>query len=187
MERKKTPGRTCRPADRRPDDTARGNQPRSMNLGVLAASPIAVTATTTTSPRTKPVPQARASRNANKTGPFASKTGSPTGRQAIALGEVARFLTTLRLARAGTVQAAWVAVAFHLIRLQTREAGRKIARREVSGAAAAPIAPLAQLDRASVYGTEGCRFESCKVRLFSTGVTASGVFARWQFRQLERF
>ena len=25
-------------------------------------------------------------------------------------------------------------------------------------------AALAQLDRASVYGTEGCRFESCKVR-----------------------
>src|SRR5688572_3954555 len=30
------------------------------------------------------------------------------------------------------------------------------------GAAAA----LAQLDRASVYGTEGCRFESCKLRFF---------------------
>ena len=168
MERKKTPGRTCRPADRRPDDTARGNQPRSMNLGVLAASPIAVTATTTASLRTKPVPQPRASRNASKIGLFASKTGSPTGRQAIGIGEVARFLTTRRLACAGTVQAASVALAFHLIRLQTRVAGHKIARPEVSGAAAAPIAPLAQLDRASVYGTEGCRFESCKVRFPSS-------------------
>jgi len=27
----KNPGPACRPADRRPDDTARGNQPRSMN------------------------------------------------------------------------------------------------------------------------------------------------------------
>jgi hypothetical protein len=26
-------------------------------------------------------------------------------------------------------------------------------------------APLAQLDRASVYGTEGCRFDSCTVQL----------------------
>ena len=26
------------------------------------------------------------------------------------------------------------------------------------------LAPLAQLDRASVYGTEGCRFESCEAR-----------------------
>ena len=25
------------------------------------------------------------------------------------------------------------------------------------------IAPVAQLDRASVYGTEGCRFEPCQV------------------------
>src|SRR5215831_8993760 len=25
-------------------------------------------------------------------------------------------------------------------------------------------APVAQLDRASVFGTEGCRFESCRVR-----------------------
>src|SRR5687768_3488638 len=32
--------------------------------------------------------------------------------------------------------------------------------RAFCGAAAA----LAQLDRASVYGTEGCRFESCKLR-----------------------
>jgi hypothetical protein len=26
-------------------------------------------------------------------------------------------------------------------------------------------AALAQLDRASVYGTEGCRFDSCKLHL----------------------
>ena len=47
-------------------------------------------------------------------------------------------------------------------RLQTRARLRKITPhdRPTGGA----CAPLAQLDRASVYGTEGCRFESCKVR-----------------------
>ena len=31
-----------------------------------------------------------------------------------------------------------------------------------------PHAALAQLDRASVYGTEGCRFESCELRFLNS-------------------
>ena len=35
------------------------------------------------------------------------------------------------------------------------------------------FAPVAQLDRASVYGTEGCRFEPCQVYLENKGLTAT--------------
>jgi hypothetical protein len=34
-------------------------------------------------------------------------------------------------------------------------------------------AALAQLDRASVYGTEGCRFESCELRFFTPYISTS--------------
>jgi len=37
-EAERGPGRACRPADRRPDDTARGNQPRSMIRATTTAA-----------------------------------------------------------------------------------------------------------------------------------------------------
>jgi hypothetical protein len=39
-------------------------------------------------------------------------------------------------------------------------------------------APLAQLDRASVYGTEGCRFEPCGVYFFPACLRETLVSAR---------
>ena len=50
-----------------------------------------------------------------------------------------------------------------------RMMGSSFRYRPLTPAAGVPIlpfvhteAPVAQLDRASVYGTEGCRFESCQ-------------------------
>jgi len=46
-------------------------------------------------------------------------------------------------------------------------AGSNPALSAVCGYTAQPLAPVAQLDRASVYGTEGQRFESSRARFVS--------------------